>query len=324
LKPDRRLFIASACALALTTLGSAARAADFPTKPIEIVVPASAGGGTDILARVFAELAKKYLPQQPMLVINKPGASTGIGISEVANARPDGYKVGMVTVELAIIPNLGIIKQTADDLRLIARLNADPAAITVRADSPWKTYEEFMADAKSRTTPLTVGNSGVGSIWHMGAAALADKTGVRFNHVPFQGSAPGVVALLGGHVDALALGPGEVSQQVAAGKLRTLAIMADQRVGGQFEKVPTLKERGVDLTVLAWRGLALPKDTPQEVVTVLSDVAKKVADDPAFREALVKANLGWSYADGPTFLAAVNKDRVMFRDLVKKLDIKVQ
>lgn len=324
MKPDRRFFIASACALALTTLGSAARAADFPAKPIEIVVPASAGGGTDILARVFAELAKKYLPQQPMLVINKPGASTGIGIAEVANARPDGYKVGMMTVELAIIPNLGIIKQTADDLRLIARLNADPAAITVRADSPWKTYEEFMADAKSRTTPLTVGNSGVGSIWHMGAAALSDKTGVRFNHVPFQGSAPGVVALLGGHVDALALGPGEVSQQVAAGKLRTLAIMADQRVGGQFEKVPTLKERGVDLTVLAWRGLALPKDTPQEVVTVLSDVAKKVADDPGFREALVKANLGWSYADGPTFVAAVNKDRVMFRDLVKKLDIKVQ
>lgn len=323
MKLNRRHLIASACSIAVTGLGTTAHAADFPNKPIEIVVPASAGGGTDILARVFAELAKKYLPQQPMVVVNKPGASTGIGISDVVNARPDGYKMGMVTVELAIISNLGITKYTADDLRLIARLNADPAAITVRAESPWKTYEEFMADAKSRATPLTVGNSGVGSIWHMGAAALADKTGVRFTHVPFQGSAPGVVALLGGHVDALALGPGEVSQQVAAGKLRTLVIMADQRVSGQFEKVPTLKERGVDLSVLAWRGLALPKDTPQDVVNFLSDVAKKVANDPAFRDALVKANLGWSYADGPTFVAAVNKDRPMFRDLVKKLDIKV-
>ena len=324
MKLNRRHLIASACTLAITGLGTTVHAADFPNKPIEIIVPASAGGGTDILARVFSELAKKYLPQQPMVVVNKPGASTGIGISDVVNARPDGYKMGMVTVELAIISNLGITKYTADDLRLITRLNADPAAITVRAESPWKTYEEFMSDAKSRAVPLSVGNSGVGSIWHMGAAALSDKTGARFTHVPFQGSAPGVVALLGGHVDALALGPGEVSQQVAAGKLRTLAIMADQRVGGQFEKVPTLKERGVDLSVLAWRGLALPKDTPQDVVDILSDVAKKVANDPAFREALVKANLGWSYADGPTFAAAVNKDRPIFRDLVKKLDIKAQ
>ncbi|MDB5847686.1 MAG: transporter substrate-binding protein [Rhodoferax sp.] len=319
---NRRHVIASAASFALAGLSTASHASDYPNRPIEVIVPVAAGGGTDLVGRAFAEASKKYLPQQPMIVTNKPGASGAVGMGDLINAKPDGYKIGIIIVELTIIPNLGITKFTASDLRPIARLNVDPGAVTVRADAPWKTVEEFLADAKQRKDPLAVGNAGMGSIWHMAAAALSDKTGIAFNHVPFLGASPAVVALLGGHVDAITVSPGEVAQHVAAGKLRTLAVMADQRVPGMFEKVPTLKERGIDLSVVVWRGLAVPKTTPEDIVALLSDVARKAADDAVFRDALTKANLGWAYADAATFQVAIDKDRAFYKDLVPKLDMK--
>ena len=250
----------------------------YPTRPIELIVPSSAGGGTDVMARAFSEAIRKHL-SQPMLVVNRPGASGAIGMQEVLNAKPDGYKVCVVFAELAILPHLGQVKFTADDFTLIARLNADPSAITVKADSPWKTIEEFMAAAKKSPAPLQVGNAGVGSIWHLASAALEERTQVKFNHIPFQGAAPAIQALLGGHIDAVAVSPGEVSANVTAGKLKTLAVMADQRFKG-FETVPTLKERGIDLSVGTWRGLALPKATPPNVVAALTAATKAAAAQP--------------------------------------------
>ena len=317
----RRHALASACAIAMAGLAGTAHASDYPSKPIELIVPVAAGGGTDLVGRALAEAAKKYLPQQPMIVMNKPGASGAIGTAELINAKPDGYKIGIIICEITIIPNLGITKYTAADLRPIARLNADPSAVTVRADAPWQTIDEFLADARKRKDPMPVGNAGMGSIWHMAAAAFAEKTGVKVNHVPFLGAAPAVVALLGGHVDAITVSPGEVAQHVAAGKLRTLAVMADQRVGGMFEKVPTLKERGIDVTVGVWRGLAVPKATPPEIVAQLSDVARKAAEDAGFRDTLTKASLGWAYADAAAFQAVIDKDRAFYAALVPKLEM---
>ncbi|WPB58324.1 tripartite tricarboxylate transporter substrate binding protein [Xylophilus sp. GOD-11R] len=321
MKTTRRQAIASACAMALGGLASA-QASDYPNKPIELIVPVAAGGGTDLVGRSFAEAAKKYLPQQPMVVVNKPGASGAIGTAELITARPDGYKIGIIICEITIIPNMGITKYTAGDLRPIARLNADPSALSVRADAPWQTVEEFIADARKRKDPVSIANAGSGSIWHMAAAAFSEKIGLPVNHVPFLGAAPAVVALLGGHVDAITVSPGEVAQHVAAGKLRTLAVMSDQRVGGMFEKVPTLKERGIDLSVGVWRGLAVPKTTPADIVATLSEVAAKAADDPVFREALTRANLGWSYADAAAFQKTIDHDRAFYAELVPKLELK--
>jgi tripartite-type tricarboxylate transporter receptor subunit TctC len=128
---------------------------------------------------------------QSMIIVNKPGASGSIGWQDVAGAKPDGYRLAVITVELATLPHMGIGKVTyADDLQPIARLNADPAAITVRADAPWNTIEEFLAAAKPRTGHDRRGNAGNGSIWHLAASALEDKTGVKFNHVPVPGRRP--------------------------------------------------------------------------------------------------------------------------------------
>jgi len=297
-----------------------ARAEDFPTKPVELVVPASAGGGTDALARAFAEAAKKHLPQ-PLVVNDKPGASGVVGMSDVLNGKPDGYKVSVVIAELVILPHLGLSKFTYADFQPIARLNADPAAITVRADAPWNTIEEFLAAAKAKPGETKVGNSGNGSIWHLAAAGLEDKTGVKFNHVPYQGAAPGVVALLGGHIDAVAVSPGEVAAHVQGGKLKMLAVMADQRLKG-FDKVPTLKERNIDLSIGTWRGLAVHKATPPNVAAVLRDTARKGAEEPIFREQLDKLNLGFAYLDADAFGKAMQRDHEYFKQLVQKLGIK--
>ena len=320
LRPTRRQTLAALAATGLMP-GLAWAQSGYPNRPVELIVPAGAGGGTDVLARAFAEAAKKHL-SQPFTVNNRPGASGMIGHGEMINAKPDGYKLAVVFAEIVIVPHLGLTKLSYEDFTPIAQLNADPAAITVRSDSPWKTLEEFLAASRAKPGELKMGNSGPGSIWHLAHAALEDKVGVKYNPIPFSGAAPAVLSLMGGHVDAVAVSPGEVAAHVQAGKLRTLAVMADKRLKG-FDSVPTLKERGIDLSIGTWRGLAAPKGTPADVLAVLSDVARKSADEPVLKEALDRLSMGWAYADAETFRANMKRDNEVFKVLVPKLNIKV-
>ena len=297
-------------------------ASDYPSRPIELVVPFGAGGGTDILARVTAEAAKKH-SSQPITVVNRPGASGSIGLTEVVNARPDGYKIAMVTVEMAIIPHMGIAKFSPEaDFTPLVRLNADPVVLTVSATSPWKTIEEMVDAAKKSKDPLKFGNAGTGGVSHLAAVALAQKAGTTFNHVPFQGNAPAVVALLGGHIDAVTASPSEVFSFVQSGKLRALAVLADQRLGGAFAQVPTMKERNIDLSVGTWRGLAAPKGLPADVLARLSAIALKTANEPAVKEAMEKQNLGYSVADGETFRKQIANDSALYKQLIDQMGLK--
>jgi tripartite-type tricarboxylate transporter receptor subunit TctC len=318
----RRLLNAvPALAVAASALVSgAAFAQGYPNHPVELVVPFQPGGGTDALARAFADAARKHLPQS-VVIVNRPGASGAIGWGEVINAKPDGYKLAVVTVELVTLPHLGLAKFSYEDFQPIARLNADQAAITVRADAPWNTVEEFLAAAKKDPERMRVGNAGNGSIWHLAAAALEDKTGVKFSHIPFQGAGPAVQGLMGGHIEAVAVSPAEVSTFVQGGKLKTLAVMAEQRVKG-FEKVPTMKERGIDLVIGTWRGIAAPKNTPPEVVATLRAATEKIAQEPQLREAMERLNLGPSYADAQAFRTSMERDNAYFKTLMSKLNLK--
>ncbi|MFZ4289431.1 tripartite tricarboxylate transporter substrate binding protein [Variovorax sp. HJSM1_2] len=321
-----RKLLALAAGTALLSslpLGVAAQgAADFPNKPIELVVPFGAGGGTDVLARVIAEAAKKHT-SQAITVLNKPGASGGIGLTEVALAKPDGYKIAMVTAEMAIIPHLGIMKPMPDDFTPIVRLNADPIVLTVRAEAPWNTIEEFVEAAKKSKDPMKFGNAGTGGLSHLSAEALSQKIGTSFSHVPFQGNAPAVVALLGSHIDAVTSSPSEVSTYVNSGKLRALGVFADQRFKGVgFEQVPTLKERKIDLSMGTWRGLAAPKNVPADVMEKLSGIFIKAANEPAVQESMEKQNLGYSVVDGATFRKQIMADSALFKQLIDKLGVK--
>ena len=318
---SRRTVLAALGGAGLSPFSAAwAQAGDYPNRTIELVVPFGAGGGTDVLARAYGEATRKYITQT-VTVLNKPGASGAIGWQDVINSKPDGYKLAVITVELVTLPHLGLVKFTHEDFVPIARLNADPAAITVQANAPWNTIEEFLAAARKGNGEMKMGNAGQGSIWHLAAAALEDKTGAKFNQIPFNGAAPAVLALMGGHIDAVAVSPAEVTTYVQGGKLKTLAVMADQRVKG-FENVPTLKERGIDLSIGTWRGLAAPKGTPPEVIAVLKNLTQKTMSEPVMKETMDKQNMGVSWADDVQFRAAMTKDSAYFKQLMTKLNIK--
>src|SRR2546427_2348843 len=311
-----RILAGLLCALALPAAVLAQ--ASYPSRPIELVVPYPAGGGTDVLGRAFAQAAVKHLSQN-LIVLNKPGASGAIGWADVINNKPEGYKVALLATDLMTQPNMGLTKITYEDFIPIARLNYDPAAITVRADAPWNTVEEFLAGAKKGD--FRVGNGGNGSTWHLAAAAVEDKTGVKFNHIPFSGAAPAALALLGGHIEAITVSAAEVYAYTSTGKLKTLAVMSEQRIKG-FEKVPTLKERNIDISIGTWRGLAVAKGTPPDIVNVLRAATAKIATEQSLRDALDRQNMGYAYADGEAFGAVMAKDHAFYKGLINKLGLK--
>ncbi|RPH26490.1 tripartite tricarboxylate transporter substrate binding protein [Buttiauxella warmboldiae] len=320
LKPTIKMAALILLTGTLFTTTSAVQAATYPTKQIDLIVPYAAGGGTDLVARSFADAAKTHLPVS-IGVINKPGGSGAIGFSEIATARPNGYKIGLGTVELTTLPSLGMVRFKTSDFKPIARLNADPSAITVRADAPWNTLQEFLDYAKANPNKVRIGNSGTGAIWHLAAAALEDKTGSKFTHVPYDGAAPAVTGLLGGHIEAVSVSPGEVINHVKGGKLKTLAVMADERVKSMPE-VPTLKEQGVTLSIGTWRGLFVPQKTPQDIVDVLSKAAKETAQEPAFQDALNKLNLNYAWLDSASFQTQITEQEIYFKELLTHLGLK--
>src|SRR5690606_28353269 len=157
-----------------------------------------------------------------------------------------------------------------------------PAAVIVRSDSPYQTIEQFITAAKSQPGMLTMGTSGNGTIYDLSAAAFGDETGTEFNRVPYQGAGPSILALLGSQLDSITASPGEVAQYIKSGELKMLAVMADKRVA-EFDSVPTLKEKDIDLSIGTWRGIMGPKGLPVEVVNKLKTVVATTAKEPEFQ-----------------------------------------
>ncbi|MDR1827924.1 MAG: tripartite tricarboxylate transporter substrate binding protein [Methylobacteriaceae bacterium] len=312
-------MLGAVCAGVLV-LGGSAFAADYPSKQLELVVPYAAGGGTDLLARAYADTAKNYAGQA-IGVVNKTGGAGAIGLSDIARGKADGYKIGMGTVEMSMLPHMGQNAAfTIKDFTPIARLNAEPSAISVNKDSPLKTVEEFLEFAKANPGKIRIGNSGPGAIWHIAAAALEDKAGITVTHVPFDGAAPAITALLGGHIEAVTVSVQEVASHVDGGNIRLLAVLDNQR-HPKYPDIPTLKEKGVDVAVSTWRGIVGPANLPADVVAKLSDISAKTAADPAFQETLKKMNLTAAYLDAAGFKDAIEKDNAFFEEFMAKLGI---
>jgi tripartite-type tricarboxylate transporter receptor subunit TctC len=311
------LALGLVCALAAAW---PAAAQSYPNRPVELVVAFQPGGGVDSMARVFAEATRAHFAQ-PFVVVNKAGASGSIGLSYVANAPADGYKVAMVFAELLTIPLLGISKVSYEDFQAIAKFASDPSTVAVRAEAPWKTLEEFLVYAKANPGKVTISNAGNGSISHISAAALGQKTGTQYTHAPYQGSAPAVLGLLGGQVDATTVNYSVLSTHVAAGKVRVLAAMSDKRYPS-LQNVPTLKERGVDLTVDVWRGMAVAKNTPPEAVAALRQLALTVSRDPKLLDAVQKQNLSLAFEDADEFSKTLARESDRFKVLVPQLEIR--
>ncbi|WP_019534666.1 tripartite tricarboxylate transporter substrate-binding protein [Paenibacillus ginsengihumi] len=319
-------LLAACGGAAQTTAGQnaetgAAKPVNFPTKPINLIVPYAAGGGTDTTARALAKAAEKHL-QQPITVVNKTGGGGSVGMMEGSNAKADGYTVTVITVELTTLPHLGLSPITYEDFQPIMMMNYEPAAITVRTDSPWKTLNEFLEYAKANPGRVKLGNSGTGAIWHLAAAAMEQATGTKFNHIPFEGAAPAITALLGGHVDAVPVSPPEVMTQVEAGKLRSLAVL-DNKPSRVLPGVKTFKEEtGTEFSYIGtWRGLGVPKDTPDEILEILAEGFKKATEDSEFTDFMQKNGLSVVVKDSQSFAQYLKENHDNFGKLIPELGL---
>lgn len=311
-----------ATALSALALGTAhaQEKSDFPNKPITIVVPYNPGGASDLTARMIAKGMEEKL-SVPVTVVNKAGGSGGVGLEYVRSSKNDGYTLSYMPVESTMIKALGFTDIQPSDFVYLGRVMTLPAAITVQSDAPWKTIEELVAYATENPGKVSVGNSGTGSIWHVASASLADKTGAKFNNVPFDGAAPAIAALLGGHIKAVAVSTSEVLPNVKGGNLRVLAVMSDER-SPMLPDVPTLKEKNIDVDVVGWGGFGAPAGTPAEVVSVLEAAIKSGFDTKAFKDFTTDRSMEYSYLDSKATNAYAQAQFDYFSKLIPSLGIK--
>jgi len=302
------------------TVGKPLAVAEYPEKEISIIVPWTAGGGTDLIARFMGDLMEKDLGK-PVVVVNKPGGGGLVGFNQIAAAKADGYTVG-VTTNSQILQKYSASSYL--DWRVFAPIglfNYDPAGFTVNADSPWKTLKDALDYARANPGKLRISNSGPGAIWHVAAALLGTKTGVQFTHVPYGGANPAAVAVAGGHVEATTASPAEVGTLVKGGKLRILAI-ASQKRDSLFPDVPTFKECGVDFVFGVWRCLVAPKNTPKDIVAKLENSVRRAVNDPKFKDFMTKNGFGQSYQTPAESAATMAQDEKDFEKIVPGLGLK--
>jgi tripartite-type tricarboxylate transporter receptor subunit TctC len=293
---QRRTLFAAAAALAFSTF---AAAQNYPNRPVQVIVPWGAGGGTDATARIIAVLLEKEL-KQPFSVVNRTGGSGVVGHDAIARAPADGYTIGMITVEITMMHHVGLTQLKHTDYTPIGLVNADPAGITVRADSPYKSTKDLLAAIKANPGKLKASGTGQGGIWHLAIAGLLKDQGIdpgALPWVPSQGAAPGMQDLVSGGIDLVSCSLPEARAMIDAGKARPLAIM-DANPPALYPKVPTVKsELGSNWQIAAWRVIAAPKGIPAEAQKTLTTALKKVYDSKDYKDFMAKQGFGVIWAD---------------------------
>lgn len=316
----RRRLLGAAAAIAALGLGIATAEAAYPERPITIVVPWGAGGGTDATARILGSLMEQELGV-PVTVVNRTGGSGVVGHSAIANAEPDGYTLGIVTVEIGMMHWAGLTDLTYEDYTPLALYNEDPAGVQVRADAPWDTIEELLDHVRDNPAgTLTGSGTGQGGIWHLALAGMLQNAGMESDRVPWvpsEGAAPGLQDLVAGGVDVVTCSVPEAQSLIDAGRVKSLAIMAAERADA-FPDVPTLAEVGVDWRLGAWRGVAGPAGMPDEVVDTLVPVLERIHAMDEFRDFMEGRGFGMIFlgpddyrqfmADSNEALGGVMKD----------------
>jgi tripartite-type tricarboxylate transporter receptor subunit TctC len=318
------LRVAVLVVLALAALAPGADAqGSFPSRPITVVAPFPPGGVADLTARPVAAAMEKVL-KSPVGVINKTGAAGAVGMQFVATSKPDGYTLLLALSSISIIPEADKLfgrppAFTVDQFEPLALISADPTILVVRAEGPWKTAREFIADAKKRPGQITYSSSGIYGTLHMAMELLSHAAGIKLRHVPTAGAGPALTAILGGHVDALASGPAVVIPHIKSGKLRPLAGWGDKRVAA-LPDVPTFKELGYpDAEFYIWAGLFAPRGTPEPVLTRLREAARAAVDDAEFKGAMAKMQTPIAFKQGEEFRRFFDADAKRLAEGVRRV-----
>ena len=316
----KKVLWAALFVLAVFGLGATGQQEEkFPSQPVTIIVPWAPGG----LKPVLFEMIKPLLSAElgvPVVVVNKPGGGGAVGWKELQVAKADGYTIGAASN--SIFGATFVTKGDVDwrNFAPVVSLSADNMALTVNVDSPWKTFPEFFEHVKANPGKVRVGNSGAGGIWHIAALAFNQAAGVELLPVPFAGGGPAVTALLGGHIEATSVTPGDMTAVLPTGKLRILAIAAPTR-NPFYPDVPTIKEAiGTEVVVRNWSGVVAPKGTPAERIAVLAEAFGKVVQDKTYLEFLEKNRLTNDFMDNEQFRAAYEADAQSMTRILESLE----
>jgi len=317
-----RLLFSSLLALTFAAVSLAVAQEPYPSKPITMVVPFPPGGVADIVGRPLADAMGRALGT-PVVIENKAGAGGGIGMGYVAKSKPDGYTVLLALSSISILPEADKVTGRAPmyqfrDFVPIARFTADPTVLAVRADSPWKTLAEFVADARKRPGAITYGSSGNYGTMHVPMEMFDAAAGIKMLHVPFTGAGPAVIALLAGTIDSVSSGPSTVVQHVKAGKLRVLATWGDKRLAS-LPDVPTLTEAGFPVVFTQWTALFVPAGTPEPAIVKLRDAARAAVADPKFVAAMTTVETPIQYLDAPEMQRFWDADNQKLGEAVRRI-----
>lgn len=309
-------------AAGLTMLAASTAWAQYPERPITMIVPFPPGGVTDTVARPIADALGKELGQS-VVIENKAGAGGAIGTGEAARAKPDGYTIMLMLSSISILPEADKIlgrkaAYETTDFKPIARITADPTVLVVPANSPWTTVDEFVAAARKAPGELNYGSSGIYGSMHVPMAMLEKKADIRMTHVPYTGAGPAVAALLGGQVNAISTGPSSILQHIKAGTVRPLAHWGDKPLNA-LPDVPSLSKAGYDVKFVQWSGIFVPKNVPDEVIERLRDAAKKVANDPDIQKKVLATGSPIDYMDADEFQVYWDADDAVLRQAVQDI-----
>jgi tripartite-type tricarboxylate transporter receptor subunit TctC len=285
----QRITVAAALAagLALAAATGGALAQSFPARPLTLIVPWPAGGTTDVGMRALASATEKHLGQS-IVIENRPGGSGTLGPGQMAaTAKPDGYTVAQIPITMFRFPFMQKTSfDPAVDFTYIIGVSGYTFGVVVKEDAPWRTFQEFTADAKANPGKINYGTPGTGTSLHITMEQIAKQQGIKWTHVPFKGNADAMNALLGGHIHALADSSGW-AQLVNAGRFRLLVTWGAARTRN-WPEVPTLRDIGIDMVSNSPFGIAGPKGMDPNIIKALHDAFKKGLEEPSYAEAMAR------------------------------------
>lgn len=294
----------------------------FPTRPISIVVPFPPGGMADLSARPLAAAMEQVL-KQPVVILNKPGASGAVGIQNTAHSKPDGHTVMVTLVSFSTIPEVDEMfgrkpAYSRDQFVPIALIAADPPVLVVGAGAPWKSVKELVEDARKRPGEIAFSHSGLYGPSHVPMEMFLHAAGIRMRQVPAVGGGPAMTLVLGGNAAMWSSPPAMAVPHVQSQKLQVLANWGVKR-NPAFPDAPTLKELGYDVEFYVWSGMFAPKGVPQPIVTRLRDAVREAVGFPEFKAAMAKMQTPIAYLDAPEFVKFLEKDTRMLSTAIKRI-----
>jgi tripartite-type tricarboxylate transporter receptor subunit TctC len=314
---NRRSILLTAALLAIVR--PAAAQTEYPAKPVSLIVPFAAGGRTDVIGRIVAQHLQTALGK-PVAVINKPGASSVLGANEVADAKPDGYTLGLFSTSAVTAQYTVPTPMSLKSYQLVAIINADPAAIAVAEKAPWSTLKDLVEDARKKPGQLRIGMI-PGASAQIFAAGFARAAGIDLINVPFKGDSDGAIALAGGHIELHVAVPVAYKSLVDAHKVRVLAVAADAR-SPLYGNLPTFRENGVNLTIGAFHGVFAPKETPAAVIDKVADALQAALGSRELNERMNDVGAAIVFLRGAEARVYIEKQDEAYRAIIDALGLR--